>query len=130
MLNNDNKSRRFTDKVQVRLEKQRIDRSESLSLKYSNKRDLKPYKALYNLLLNRYDRKDIEELYEILNISHHWSFITIPKGKENDKVFLSSLHLLSYKNLFMCPFDNLPLYIKNSEGFGEKIIAWRFKIGV
>ena len=122
-----NKCDKWIERRKEKLDKQHEERDFSGYSNYEKKK-LRPIKGLYRQLAARYLKKDLNNLYEKLNVGHYWSFMRIPDSKKEDKTFLIAMHFIGYKGPLLCPLEDLPLHIGDT-GSGDQIIAWRFKIG-
>ena len=121
-----NKCDKWVERRKDRLDKQRENYTWD-KMSNSNRKELKPIKGLYSQLVSRFSKKELDDLYEVINAGHYWSYINVPKDKEGNKAFSIAMHFQPYKKHLLFPIEDLPLLVGDC-GCGDKIIAWRFSI--
>jgi hypothetical protein len=82
----------------------------------------------YLLLKKNHTKKELELLGDIISINNFWSFENIPEDKREDPVYRIAMHLKQNKRIFICPLEDLPLFI-GSDTLVDEVIKWRFKVG-
>jgi hypothetical protein len=130
-MNLSQKSNKFSRSLEKRYEKRKeLQSPDSLAAKVYRKH-IRPIKIMYYQLKSKYSEKDLITLYDMLGIKNYWYAGTISKGKDGDKIYelAKVCSRFDFKKYFIFPLEDLPLALGIDSDL-DKIVSWRFKIGV